>query len=231
MSLSTILNRVVDSIGLPRPSSYVGNSDDTARQLLALANEEGQELANRYRWQKLIKEASFTSTATTTQGTITTIATGYSYIVNDTIWNRDNFRPVYGSLSPPRWQKLRASNVTGPYPEYRIRDDYLLFIPSPGSGDDYFFEYVSKNWEVGASSTASDAWSNDSSTTVLDERLIELGIRWRFLRAKGMDYQEEYRVYQDRVADATTRDGGKTTLNLGRPEMRYPSYPEGSWNL
>lgn len=230
MSLATVLNGVCDRVGIPRPTSYVGNSDDTARQLLALANEEGQELSDRHTWQALQLEASFSSTATTTQGAISTLAPNMSYIINDTIWNRNSLRPVFGSLSPQRWQLLKASNVTGPYPEYRIRGDYLLFLPSPGSGESYFFEYVTKNWCQDASGTASDSWISDNSTSLLDEKLISLGVRWRYLRAKGLDYSEEFRVYRDRVSDATTRDGGRTILDLNGGQ-RYPSYPEGSWNL
>lgn len=233
MSLLTIVTDACDMVGLPRPSTVFGNSDDSARQLLALANDEGRDLAGRHQWQALTKEASFSATGTTTQGLITSLAgSDFKFIVNNTMWDRSSTRYVCGGLTPDVWQHLKASNVSGPYPEYRLRQNYLLMIPSPSSGDSYFFEYYSRNWCQSADgATTYAAWAADDNTGILSEELMSLGLRWRYLRAKGMDYQEEYKTYRDRVNDAIARDGSKMSINLAGSQPGMPNYPEGSWNI
>lgn len=233
MSLSALVYAVCDKLAIPRPTSIVGNADDSARLLLALANEEGQELASRHSWQVLTKEFGFSATATITQTTIQALTgTDFSRIVNDTIWNRSSLRPLRGSVNPQRWQRLRASNVTGPYPEFRIRGNYLLMLPAPSSGDGYYGEYISKNWcQNAAGTTTASAWADDTDTGVLDEKIMELGVRWRWKQVKGLDYSEEFRVYGDRVNDAIARDGGKTVLNMGKSRRGYPFGPDGSWDI
>jgi len=65
-SLLQIVQSVCDEVGLPRPISVTGNTDQTVRQLLALANREGKELSSRTSnnegWPALRKEHTFALT-------------------------------------------------------------------------------------------------------------------------------------------------------------------------
>ena len=115
----------------------------------------------------------------------------------------------------------------------RVSGGTLLMIPSPASGNEYFFEYYSKNWCVDSSGTAASAWLSDQATSLLDESIMAQGVRWRYLRAKGLDYDEEHKTYLDSVNDAISRDGGKPVLNMGTATFYPPAplTPEGSWNI
>ena len=59
MTLLTMIQDSADEIGLPQPAAVFSSTDQTVRQMLALANREGRQLAQRYKWQALTKEASF----------------------------------------------------------------------------------------------------------------------------------------------------------------------------
>ena len=54
----------------------------------------------------------------------------------------------------------------------------------------------------------------DADTAMLDETLIQLGVRWRFLRAKGLDYAEEMASYERALEQAMARDGGSTAVTI-----------------
>jgi hypothetical protein len=83
------------------PTSVSGSSDPQIMQLMAIGNEEGQDLSARYPWQALINESTFTSVATESQGAITTLAaTDFRYILNDIMWDRTLLTPVFGPLVP-----------------------------------------------------------------------------------------------------------------------------------
>lgn len=235
MSLLSLVQSVCVRVGLPRPNAAYTSSDPQVLQIVELASEEGQELAARHPWQALQREASFTTVATEAQGAITTIAgASFKYILNETIWNRSQRRPVFGPKSPSEWQALRAAFVNGPWNQYRIRGGQILFTPVPTAGQSCFFEWISSYWCQNSGGTAyADAWGADSDTSALDERIMALGTIWRWRAAKGLEYAEDFAKYERDVQDAMARDGGKPRLNLGgaTADAVYPVVviPAGNW--
>lgn len=235
MSMLTVVNDAQRRMNLTASSSVAGSSDETAVQMLALLNQAGEELAEAYPWQVLVKEATFTTVATESQGAISTIAPGFFYILNNTIWNRSLRRPVFGALSPNEWQLLKASSVTGPFQQYRIRGDTLRFIPAPPADQACAFEYVSKNWCTTADGvTEKSAFTLDTDVALLDERLLALSLVWRFKQAKGLDFTAELAMYESRLNNEMARDGGKPVLDLGgKVQILMPGVmiPQGNWPL
>jgi hypothetical protein len=233
MSLLTSLTQVCRRIGITAPASVSGSSDPQIVQLMAIANEEGQDLSARYPWQALRQESTFTTVATESQGAITTLAgTDFRYILNDIMWDRTNLRPVYGPQNPQGWQTLKAMSVTGPFTQFIMRGGLVRFIPIPSAGFTIAFEWISKNWVTVALGGTSSTWTADADTGLLDEEIMTQGVIWRWKAAKGLEYAEDYNKYERLVNDQMGRDGGKTTLNLGgSPEGYSPVVvvPAGNW--
>lgn len=235
MTMLTVVNDAQRRLGLNVSSTVAGNSDETTVQLLALLNQAGEELAQDYQWQALIREATFTTVATESQGSISTIAPGFGYILNQTIWNRSLRRPIFGALSAQEWQLLKASSVTGPFQQFRIVGDALKFIPAPPAGQTCAFEYASKNWCTDTTGvTGKSAFTADDDLSVLDERLLVLSLTWRFKQSQGLDFTAELQMFEDIVRNAQTRDGGKPVLDLnGKVSILMPGVmiPQGNWPL
>lgn len=235
MSLLTLIQNVCKRVGVASPTTASGSTDIQIMQMIALANEEGEELAERYGWSALQTEATFVTLAAQLQGTVASIATNnFRYIISDTIWNRTQNRPMYGSLTPSDWQLLTSSNVAGPFQEYRIQGGNLYLKPAPPAGETCAFEYISGNWCQSSGGTKQSAWSLDADTGILDEKIMTAGTIWRWKQVKGMDYAEDFRKYEIRVLQAMGRDAGKPTLSMdGSPTNRAPGImvPSGSWPL
>lgn len=238
MNLLAICQAVADLVGIPRPSAVVGSTEADARQLLQLANEEGRHLSDRYPWQALIREASFTTAATESQGTLTTIigaSETFSYILNDTIWNRTRSLPIYGPNSPQRWQADKALAMTGPFDQYRIRGGALRMNPVPTAGHSCYFEYVTRNWCTDSTgATSAPAWAADTDIPILPDYLFIQGLEWRWKQTKGLEYSQDFVDYERLVADAIARDGGKQTAFLGGGGDNYSPgifVSRGSWDL
>lgn len=225
MSLLSIVQQASSRIGLAEPSIVVGSTDKKAKHFLSLVNEEGKKLSTgssvgaSFNWQVMIRETSFSAQAQEDQGRIEEIAPGFKYIINNTIFNRTLRRPVPGPLPPNAWQLLKAANVVGPYPQYRIRNGNLLLLPAPVSGNTIYFEYESIYWATSSGGTPQAAMTADSDVSLLDEELITQGVVWRWKRSKNLEYAEEFRDYQTSVLVAMARDGGKPTINIGNPEF------------
>lgn len=233
MSLLVMLQDAADIIGLPRPGAIVSSTDTQIRQLLSLANREGKALAKRTSWQALTTEATHTTVAAEEQGTVEAIMPGFAYLMNETPWNRSQQERVGGPLSAVEWQLLQASNTTGPYQDFRIRDGKLYLFPAPPAGETVALEYVSRHWCESAASVGQERWAMDDDTGILSEDLMVLGVVWRWRQQKGMDYGEDFITYEREVGDAMARDGARRVLTMEESVHEYaPTIraPIGSWS-
>jgi len=230
-----IIQSVCKRVGLSEPNAAISNTDENIIRLVELANEEGEDLANIYRWQRLCNEATFTSTATESQGAITTLAgADFNYLAADTVWDRSQNRPIL-PLTDVEWQQMKSNSVTGPYSNFRIRGNNFIVLPTMTAGHTVAFEWYSKNWCASSDGTGQSEWAADADVGVVDEGIMKLGLVWRWKRTQGLDYAEDFNTYQLRVANAASRDGAKKKLRLSNNEMgRLLSnfnVSEGSWAL
>jgi hypothetical protein len=234
LSCLSIVQTVCKRIGIQSPIAAFTSQDQQIIQLLSLLEEEGQEQSTRYPWEALQTEATFTTVASQVQGTISVIAPGLDYIVNDTIWNRSLRRPVYGPKSQQDWQQAKAMQINGPFNSFRIIADVINFYPVPVAGQTCAFEYISTNWINTAAGGTSDLWTSDTDTPKIDDQLLVMGTIWRWKAAKGLDYSEDFNKYERRVIDAMGRDAGKARLTMdGSTYDIQPvvMVPRGSWGV
>lgn len=237
MTMLSVVQDFCGRTGVPVPTTVYGTTDPQAQQAMKLLEEEGDDLAKRNGWQGITFEASHTTTAAEDQGAITTIASnGFGYIKNDTLWDRTTRIPVCGPLNARNWQWRKSLAVSGSYYNFRIRGGKLLINPVPPASESWFFEYVSKNWILGADGTTyKKRFTLDTDTILLPEDLILQGLRWRWKKEKGLEYAEDFNTYEQQVNAAIARDGGKETLNMGESPQRgrVPGVfvPSGNWNV
>lgn len=234
MSLLTMINGVQDRVGLPRSTIVVSSTDQNVRRLLALANQEGRELARRHSWQAITKEKTFTSLAQASQ--TSAIPTDFDRFINESMFNRTNHRRVMGPLTQEQWQAQQALNASLLTDAFRVRGNAILISPTPAAGLTYAYEYVSTQWcETADGATDKSAWSLDTDIGIISEDLMGLGVDWRYLKSIGTDYAEAFRTYELQVEQAITRDGGARTISMagGNSPYGHPGVgvPEGSWSL
>ncbi len=224
MSLLTMIQQALKEIGeFEVPATIISNTNPTATQFLALAQREGRELSRRHHWQALVTE----KTQTLTNGT-----EGYDlpsdtrFVVHATYHDRTNRYPMQGPLNASDWQFLKAEAATGSRNRFfRTRGDQILIYPTPTAADTIAYEYVSDQYCESASGTAQNAWAADTDVGKLDEELMEAGLIWRFLQAKGLPAERQRGEYETLVTRAIARDGSKPTLQMGRRAgLRSNSY-------
>jgi hypothetical protein len=235
MSLLTIIQYVCSRTNIPKPAAVMANISDTQiLQLVSLLEEEGRDLSQRGNWQGITFEATHTTTAAEDQGTVVSIATnGFRAIKNGTFFDRSSNLEILGPLTDAQWQHLKALSTTGPRFHYRIRGGKLLINPTPAASLTFAFEYVSKNWILGADGTTyKQYFTLDTDTVLLPEELVIMGLRWRWKKEKGLEYSEDFNTYEMQVKQALGEDGGKPRLHMdGGPRNAYPGVfvPQGDW--
>lgn len=236
MTLLTIIQDACNEAGFPAPTAVIGNSDLTAKQMLALSNRSGKQLAQRFAFQELVKEATHTTLAAELQGTVESIMPGFNWQLYETMWNRTNRNHVWGPLFPREWQFLKASNITGPFPEFRIRDKKLYFLPAPTAGQTIGMEYVSRYWCESSGGTDQERWAADTDVGILPEDMLTIDLIWRFKAAKGLDYAEDMRQAELYINNAIARSGSRRKINLtdgggGISPQDGLNIEDGSWNV
>lgn len=222
--------------GLPSPASAIASPDDKIRQIVGLLNEVIEELVDRWTWQALTREATFTTVAGEDQGLIATFAPdGFHSIINETIWNRTTRLPVFGPLNSVEWQAQIANPATGPWNQYRIRTGHLIFNPVGTAGQSCFFEYRSNFGIVGAGSILSDRFLADADTTLFDDKLILAGLRWKWKSEKGLEYGEDMARFESMAKNGASRDGTARVLTMNAGDCVGPKpgiwVPPGNWPM
>jgi hypothetical protein len=235
MTLLTICQDAANEIGVPSPSAVIGSTDTTAIQLLAAANREGKNLVTGYDWEVLVKEENHTAIANESQGKLSAIATDFERFSNNTMWNRTSDRKFYGPLNNTEWQTLKGSVQSGITNYFRIRGGKLLMNPVPTVGDAIYFEYISEWWvdTTGNGDANANRYAADANTTILDENLITLGVIWRFLKQKGLPYDNQLQEYQIKLFEKQAKDGAKPIIRMsGSSRLFLPvNEPEGNFTL
>jgi hypothetical protein len=235
MTILSMIQNACKRVNLTSPNTAIGNTDESIVRLVALANEEGQELAQEYSWQRLITESTFQTVATESQGAITTLAgASFGWIKNETLFNRTQKRRWY-PMDDIQWQAMKADGITGPDYYFRIRGNNLIVQPTPAASETVAFEWVSRNWCQSSGGTGQSAWTLDTDTGILDEAIMTEGVIWRWKQVNGFDYGEDFRKYVRQVANATARDGAKRRIRMGGTLttrfLNNRNVSSGSWTL
>lgn len=235
MNLLTLVQKFCQRTNLPCPVTIYGSTDSQILQAMALLEEEVNDLASRHTWQGLQREATHTTIADEDQGNINTLYPGFRFIRNDTIWDTTDRLPVLGPLAAPGWQALKAILSTGPRYQFRFRGDHLLVNPVPAAGHTWKFEYESRYAIVAVDGTTlKEFFTADTDNFLIPDNLLLMGLRWRWMREKGLDYGELFNTYERQVKDAMGRDGGKPVLamdNEGRELKPGIFVPNGTWTV
>jgi hypothetical protein len=216
MSTANVLALVQDAatdLSLKAPTEVIANT--TSNEVIKLRRHLIRTirfLAGAHDWQILRREQTFTTVAAAAQ-TDTPLPSDFLRFIEGSIWNRASRTRVNGPLTPAEWQARQASVTTSAFDEFMIRQDTFLIDPVPPASETIAYEYVTKNIGTdSAGTTERSAFTLDTDLPYFDEELLILGLVWRYRKAEGQDYAEEYRDFQLRLVDMIKMDGGRRTL-------------------
>jgi hypothetical protein len=215
-ALLRLLQDVAAELGLTRPMSIIGNQDQTALQLLALANREGDECSHESGptdgWQALRGEWVFNLVPGQSSYPF---PSDLAFLIPETGWDR-NYRWRTGSpMTPQEWQFYKSSLYPlAPFIRFRLFDGTLNIVPTPTGTDTLAFEYMSTSWCQSATGVGQSEWLADTDTYVLPDNLMTMGVKWRFLAAKGLDYAKELHDYQMAMSRAFANEAAVDSIPL-----------------
>ena len=222
MSLLTIVNNARLRTNQATTASVIGSSDTGVQQQLALVQDVGDELAERNFWQALDIGSSIAGDGVTTLFSPPTDFAGLSpgLQFQSTLYPT---LPVIGPITDEEMAAFKAYPSVPLQPLWRVIQNQFEFYPAPAAGESLKYNYFSKNWVSLAAGGTASAWASDNDTSLIDEKLLTTGLEWRWLKAKGLDYAEEFRRYEMRLARA---DGRQDKTRVVRMTSRLVGGPD-----
>lgn len=150
------------------------------------------------------------------------LPTDIQMFITATQWDR-NFRwQMLGPISAQEWQTIVSGICpVGPRIRFRVMADStgvdkFWIQPPPGVAqtDVIAYEYISKNICNSSLGVGQTVWTADSDVYLWPEDTLVLGLIWRFKRAKGLDYGEEWDIWMKAVDRQIARSGGNRSLPM-----------------
>lgn len=196
----TLLNTVLGEIGMPAISSVL-STDDTAVQLVYLANGLGSRVGLLPFWSELSETFSVTTIAgQTTYG----LPADWAVPIQGTAWDRSARWPLIGPSPPAQWQILQSGfGVAAPQFRFRFINYQLVLFPEPAAGHEIVHEYLSSGWVLGLSGpTATQRKPRitaDTDYVLFNEEMFITGVKTAWLLAKGLDASAALSEFQKMI--------------------------------
>lgn len=145
-----------------------------------------------------------------------------AYLIVQTEWDR-NFRwQLLGPLDAQEWQVIKSGiSPVGPRMRFRIMQGQFYINPVGSATslytDTIAYEYVSNAWVAvtGAPTVGvQTGYLLDTDVSILPEDLLVLSLKWRFLKAKGLDYMDEKKQFDQKFDRVSGRAASARNLPL-----------------
>ena len=231
-------NAVASACGLPQQVSYTDSSNQNAVRILqSVKDGAGRDVYRGQDWITLQREYTFPTTGTGGYE----IPADYDRIINGTIWDRTNERPLVGPVTAQQWQRYESGldGLTGLKLLFRIvgniysvggLEKIIKIYPNTNTGTTIAFEYISNEYvlDTDGSTTKSEV-DADTDTFLFDDELVEVAATWRLLRNLGMTYADERIEFETLMDERSSNDGGAGSLSMqlrSTWQIRDPNIPD-----
>ena len=189
------------------------STEQIAVEMADLSNEVATDILRSHDWRKLVKIATINGNG----GQVYNLPADYDRMVQPArVDNPGNFFWGYEYIpTVNEWMRLTSGQMTIAAPGgWIMLGGKMNFWPAPSGNA--VFPYVSGEYARSNGGVAKAAFSRDDDTFELDERLLTLGLIWKWRAQKGMDYSEDMASYELALSQAMARDKGAYVIKQGR---------------
>lgn len=212
MALLGIIQDVARRLALPVPTAVIGSTDPMVQQMLALTQDIGDDLVERWNWLKTksgYNPVTFTGDGTTA---VWTFPVDFQSLSPSDIFVSNKYPSLVmpGPVNEEYLIRAKATPANVQPSCWRRIGNQIEFYPVLTAGEIVSYVYAGKRWIVDADGvTRKDVFAADTDTVVYPERLVRYGLLWKYRRAKGLDYGEEFDAFEtafDRIAGEENQD-------------------------
>ena len=152
--------------------------------------------------------------------TIYPLPDDFETITDRTQWDKTKHWEMLGPEDAQQWQWLKSGYIsTGPRMRWRILGSTFQVWPPMTTQEYLGFEYRSKGWARSAAGDVKNSFTQDSDTTVFDDRIMVLYTKLKYFQIKSFDTTALTQDYQRYLSIAKANDKGSPNLSFAP----YPS--------
>lgn len=219
MTILSVCQSASKIIGLAVPDAVMAS---TAREMVELSNiaqEMADRIASGHDWQPLSRIATVTGDGSTEAFDL---PSDYDrMLLKAKVWSSSLETALSHILDLDQWLALDVQSFDFVVNAWTIYGGQIHIKPALASGVTAKFFYQSNLVVSPNAGENKTTFTADTDTFRLDERLLTLGIIWRWKEAKGQDYAEPMADYEEAKERLVLRDRGSKMLRIG--PVRMPS--------
>lgn len=227
MSLLTVFQQACTSgIALEKPSAVYGSTTREHVELANIANEMAAMIAASHEWQILNKIAVITGDGTTEDFALP--ADFDRMLDKSQLWSTSLETPLSPISDRDDWLELDIKTFDFVINAWIIYAGEIHIKPALSTGVQVKYFYQSNLWGLNGATPISE-FTADTNTFRIDERLLKLGIIWKWREMKGLPYAEDLATYERLLAKLAMRDKGSRIIRLGKavlPRDTTVAYPQ-----
>lgn len=202
-----------------RPAAFFGGSGTFEMEIADLVNEVAQDVAKYQDWQALTKFATITG-----DGAETAFALPSDYdrmLQNARVQDVQSWFWGYSRVMDLNEFTYLTNTGWGPVPGvWTLYQNELRFTPAPTQNATY--PYISSEWARDAGTQATKpAFTSDTDTFLLPERLLTLALVWRWRESKKLDASGDQEAFIKALDEYAAKDkGARVYRSNSRPVFR-----------
>lgn len=219
MTVLSACQEAAVEIGQPNPTAVYGAAAPFARELALQANRVAQEIAKAHDWRALTTLGTLTGDGSTTSFAL---PADYDRMLKKTQVHSHSWQNM--GFSSPRdldqWLNMNDSGVTGTPGNWVLLGGRFQFTPAMPTGETARFYYQSKYYALATDNTTTKpAFTIDTDMFRLSERVLALGIVYRWRVMKGYDASAASSQFAVALAEEIGADKGSRSLAIGRKRL------------
>lgn len=218
MTVLTALQSAALRLMGQRPSAFFGAADQLALELTDLANEVAADIAKYQDWQALTKLGTVSGDGTTSAFNLP--ADYDRMLVNAAVADLSSwFWGYYAYPDLNAFLYAEARDFDAAPGGWVIYGNQIRFAPAPASSVTATFPYISAYWAVDTSTAPKAAFTADTDAFALPERLLTLGLIWRWRENKKLDASGDQEAFVKALDEYAAKDKGSRVYrkNSRRP--------------
>lgn len=215
-----------------RPQVFFNSSGKFEMEIVDLVNEVAKDICEGNDWQSLTKIQSFVG-----DGVTDAFPYPEDYkrqLINTNIQDLNNWAWNYQHLTDiNQFMFIRARGFQIFPGSWTIYDNKFQFTPPPPVGESASFPYISTHYAMGQSGVSKPEFTEDTDSFVINDanRLLTLGLIWRWRENKKLDYTGDQEAFMDLFDKLAARDAGSKIIRKGRKFVGVNTTIAYPWSL
>ncbi len=198
-----------------KPTAFFGATSKFELELADLINEVATDICNSHDWRALTKTATLSGDGTKKDFDL---PTDYNrMLVKSDVQDAVNWAWGYCNILDVNEWVYRNAHGFEPYPGgWIILEGQMHFTPAPFNGAAATFPYISTNYaQATGGGDLKPAFTADDDEFLLPERLLTLGLVWRWREQKRMNTTGDVENSTKAFNEYAGRDKGSRIIKVG----------------